>query len=305
MAETHRREPDRLELFRQALDNVKPLVEVKSRRVGGATYQVPVEVRSERRQTLAMRWLIDAARARCEKSMAQRLAPNSWRPSENRGAAVRSAKTRTAWPTPTRRSRITAGKPARSTRTALTDCSTCHAIPPSSDTGTSASRRTSTPARPRRPSASCSIPACRTRSARCTTAPQSWTGWSRSRSAASRSPAAATTCVLEGDGEAVPRAPLQHHRHAGARRLHDRGRAQPARARRRVRRVLRRRAACSRSPRPSGARRTSTACRGSRSSTRWTDRRELPALVEQIETRLAATRCRCSSRSAPRRSSRG
>jgi small subunit ribosomal protein S7 len=72
-----------------ALDNVKPVVEVKSRRVGGATYQVPVEVRSTRRQTLAMRWVIEAARGRSEKSMAFRLAHELMEASENRGAAVR------------------------------------------------------------------------------------------------------------------------------------------------------------------------------------------------------------------------
>jgi small subunit ribosomal protein S7 len=73
----------------QALDNVKPMVEVKSRRVGGATYQVPVEVRASRRQTLAMRWVIEAARARTEKSMAFRLAHELMDAAENRGAAVR------------------------------------------------------------------------------------------------------------------------------------------------------------------------------------------------------------------------
>ena len=78
-----------LELITQALENVKPAVEVKSRRVGGATYQVPVEVRASRRQTLAMRWLIDAARARSEKSMAHRLANELMEAAENRGAAVR------------------------------------------------------------------------------------------------------------------------------------------------------------------------------------------------------------------------
>ncbi len=78
-----------LELVSQALDNVKPAVEVKSRRVGGATYQVPVEVRSTRRQTLAMRWIIDAARSRSEKSMAHRLANELMEAAENRGAAVR------------------------------------------------------------------------------------------------------------------------------------------------------------------------------------------------------------------------
>ncbi len=78
-----------LELLEQALDNVKPAVEVKSRRVGGATYQVPVEVRPARRQTLAMRWLIDSARARGEKTMAQRLGNELLDASENRGSAVK------------------------------------------------------------------------------------------------------------------------------------------------------------------------------------------------------------------------
>ena len=72
-----------------ALDNVKPAVEVKSRRIGGATYQVPIEVRPVRRQTLAMRWVIDAARKRSEKSMAMRLANELLEASENRGTAVK------------------------------------------------------------------------------------------------------------------------------------------------------------------------------------------------------------------------
>ena len=78
-----------IELLSQALDNVKPTVEVKSRRVGGATYQVPVEVRASRRQTLAMRWLIEAAQGRSEKSMAYRLAAELMDAAENRGTAVR------------------------------------------------------------------------------------------------------------------------------------------------------------------------------------------------------------------------
>jgi len=90
MAEkTGRQAEQTIELLTQALDNVKPMVEVKSRRVGGATYQVPVEVRSTRRQTLAMRWVIDAAAARSEKSMSQRLAAELLEAAENRGAAVR------------------------------------------------------------------------------------------------------------------------------------------------------------------------------------------------------------------------
>jgi small subunit ribosomal protein S7 len=78
-----------IQLLQQALENVKPVVEVKSRRVGGATYQVPVEVRSSRRQTLAMRWMIEAARDRSEKSMAHRLAHELMDAAENRGNAVR------------------------------------------------------------------------------------------------------------------------------------------------------------------------------------------------------------------------
>ena len=76
-------------MLTQALENVKPVVEVKSRRVGGATYQVPVEVRASRRQTLAMRWVIEAARDRTEKSMAHRLAHELMDAAENRGSAVR------------------------------------------------------------------------------------------------------------------------------------------------------------------------------------------------------------------------
>lgn len=82
-------EEQAVELLEQALDNIKPMVEVKSRRVGGATYQVPIEVRPSRRRTLAMRWAIDAARKRNEKSMSQRLANELMDAAENRGAAVK------------------------------------------------------------------------------------------------------------------------------------------------------------------------------------------------------------------------
>ena len=78
-----------VELLSQALDNIKPSVEVKSRRVGGATYQVPVEVRTTRRETLAMRWAIDAARKRSEKTMALRLAHELLDAADNRGSAVK------------------------------------------------------------------------------------------------------------------------------------------------------------------------------------------------------------------------
>ncbi len=80
---------DAMTLLDKALDNVRPSVEVKSRRVGGATYQVPVEVRSVRRTALAMRWLIDSARKRGEKSMALRLAGEILDASESRGSAVK------------------------------------------------------------------------------------------------------------------------------------------------------------------------------------------------------------------------
>lgn len=80
---------DPLEVFSKALDNVRPVVEVKSRRVGGATYQVPVEVRSLRRTALAMRWIADVARKRGEKTMGLRLAGELLDAAENRGVAVK------------------------------------------------------------------------------------------------------------------------------------------------------------------------------------------------------------------------
>ena len=80
---------DPLETFGLALGNIRPLVEVKSRRVGGANYQVPVEVRPSRRMALAMRWLRESARKRSEKSMGQRLAAEILEASESRGGAVK------------------------------------------------------------------------------------------------------------------------------------------------------------------------------------------------------------------------
>jgi small subunit ribosomal protein S7 len=78
-----------LKLFKTAVENVKPAVEVKSRRVGGSTYQVPVEVRPERRTSLSMRWLIGAARRRPERSMAEKLAAELLDAANNRGTAVK------------------------------------------------------------------------------------------------------------------------------------------------------------------------------------------------------------------------
>ena len=80
---------DPLEVFSTALGNIKPVVEVKSRRVGGANYQVPVEVRPSRRMALSMRWLREAARKRAEKSMAQRLAGELMVAAEGRGSAMK------------------------------------------------------------------------------------------------------------------------------------------------------------------------------------------------------------------------
>ncbi len=78
-----------IKVFRQAMDNVKPLIEVKSRRVGGATYQVPVEVRADRRISLAIRWLIGYSTARGEKSMEAKLAAELMDAAQNRGAAIK------------------------------------------------------------------------------------------------------------------------------------------------------------------------------------------------------------------------
>ena len=80
---------DPVELFKKALETIGPMVEVKSRRVGGATYQVPIEVRPSRRQALAMRWLVEAARKRSEKSMDHRLAGELTDPAEGKGSAVK------------------------------------------------------------------------------------------------------------------------------------------------------------------------------------------------------------------------
>ena len=84
-----RAKQDPVQMFRQALENVMPAVEVRSRRVGGATYQVPVEVRAERRQALAIRWIITAARARNENTMVDRLSGELLDAANNRGTAVK------------------------------------------------------------------------------------------------------------------------------------------------------------------------------------------------------------------------
>jgi small subunit ribosomal protein S7 len=78
-----------LELFNKALGNVRPVIEVKSRRVGGATYQIPVEVRADRSMALAMRWLVDSAKKRSEKNMGLRLAGELLDAADNRGSAIK------------------------------------------------------------------------------------------------------------------------------------------------------------------------------------------------------------------------
>jgi small subunit ribosomal protein S7 len=80
---------DPLRIFERAVDNVKPVLEVRSRRVGGSTYQVPVEIRAERRQALAIRWLINYARSRGEKSMREKLAGELLDAATNKGSAVK------------------------------------------------------------------------------------------------------------------------------------------------------------------------------------------------------------------------
>ena len=84
-----RTKEDPLKVFHQAMDNVKPIIEVKSRRVGGATYQVPVEVRQDRRISLAIRWIIGYAKGRTEKSMEVKLAGEFMDASQNRGGAIK------------------------------------------------------------------------------------------------------------------------------------------------------------------------------------------------------------------------
>ena len=84
-----RSKQEALKMFKTAIDNVKPAVEVKSRRVGGSTYQVPVEVRPDRRTSLSMRWIIGAARRRAERSMAEKLSAELLDAANNRGTAVK------------------------------------------------------------------------------------------------------------------------------------------------------------------------------------------------------------------------
>ena len=105
-----RTKEDPLKVFEKAVDNVKPIIEVKSRRVGGATYQVPTEVRPERRTALAIRWLIAYAQERTEKSMEEKLAAELMDAANNRGEQLKNGKMFIRWPRPTRPSPIIDGK---------------------------------------------------------------------------------------------------------------------------------------------------------------------------------------------------
>ena len=87
--EKNNKKEDLVEMFRKILDQIAPVVEVRSRRIGGATYQVPVEVRAKRRTALAMRWLVEAARSRKEKSMPARLAAELSEAKDGKGSAVK------------------------------------------------------------------------------------------------------------------------------------------------------------------------------------------------------------------------
>ena len=105
-------EKEPLEVFTQAMENIMPSLEVKARRVGGATYQVPMEVRPARRQTLGLRWLTNYSRARSERTMAERLAGEIMDAANNTGSAVKKREEPTRWPNPTRHSPTSVGNPA-------------------------------------------------------------------------------------------------------------------------------------------------------------------------------------------------
>ena len=91
---------DLVEVFKKILDQVAPVVEVRSRRIGGATYQVPVEVKSKRSQALAIRWLIDASRKRKDKKMSDKIFNEIYDAYQNRGSAIKKKKIHTKWQSP-------------------------------------------------------------------------------------------------------------------------------------------------------------------------------------------------------------
>ena len=163
-----------IEVFNLAINNIKPVVEVKSRRVGGANYQVPVEVRPVRRLALAMRWLREAAKKRGEKSMDLRLAGELLDASEGRGAAMKKREDthKTA----------EANKAFSHFRWEFKD-QPCLAKLRSSATATSVSLPISTQGKPPRPNVSCFIQVSIIRLAKCMMALLPWTGWNKSKNA--------------------------------------------------------------------------------------------------------------------------
>src|SRR4029453_7765436 len=167
-------------VFEQALDNVMPTIEVRSRRVGGATYQVPVEVRASRRQALGIRWIISAARERNERTMTERLSAELLDASNNRGNAVKKREDTHKMAEANRVFSHYRWGQQKSLKDPL-----CPAATQLRTTATSASWPTSMPERRRRLSGFSITRERATRSARCTKAPRRWTGWSRRRSAAS------------------------------------------------------------------------------------------------------------------------
>ena len=96
-------------IFNEAINNIRPTVEVRSRRVGGATYQVPVEVKAKRSQALALRWLIDASRKRKDKNMSDKIFNEIYDAYQNRGAAIKKKKIHTKWQSQTKRLHILDG----------------------------------------------------------------------------------------------------------------------------------------------------------------------------------------------------
>ena len=205
-----------LEVFEQALHNATPMLEVKPRRVGGATYQVPVQIEGQRRQSLAIRWLLTSARKprrqvdgrearqradgrlqrhRRDDQASRRHAPDGGGEPRIRPLSVLDADQIAA-----RKRRMADLQRAGSTRRTLRGHDDFNEYgygnetirpvtsPISAKPAISASLPTSTPAKRRRPSASCSTPVASTGSAKCMKAPPRWTGWSRSASAASPSP---------------------------------------------------------------------------------------------------------------------